>query len=70
MQRIFSSLQVILVDYILISFVSCNSEMHTQREIIQGMEQAVKKNTSDDFLRPLIGLCRQPLIMIITPGTY
>jgi len=33
---------------------ACNSEMNNQREIIKGMENAIKRNTSDAILRPLI----------------
>jgi len=33
---------------------SCNKEIQKQREIIRGMEAAIQKNASDQFLRPLM----------------
>jgi tetratricopeptide (TPR) repeat protein len=33
---------------------SCVSKQETQKEIIQGMEEAIAQNTSDEFLRPLM----------------
>lgn len=38
----------------LLSLVACNKDRNNQREIINGMEHAVVKNTTDEFLRPLI----------------
>lgn len=34
--------------------ISCNSELKQQQEIIVGMEKSVVRNTSDEFLRPLV----------------
>lgn len=38
----------------LLSLAACNQERNNQREIINGMEYAVAKNTGDEFVRPLI----------------
>jgi TolA-binding protein len=39
---------------IVVTLGACSSEMNNQREIIKGMENVIKKNTSDAILRPLI----------------
>jgi TolA-binding protein len=33
---------------------ACNTERNQQREVILGLEQAVERNPSDEFLRPLV----------------
>lgn len=43
---------LIVVCFILLS--SCTSKQETQQEIIQGMEEAIIQNSSDEFLRPLM----------------
>lgn len=39
---------------LILSLYACDGTIKTQREIITGMEHAVVKNSSDEFLRPLV----------------
>jgi TolA-binding protein len=39
---------------LIIGLSSCNIEMQKEQELITGMEKAVEKNTSDQFVRPLV----------------
>ncbi len=39
---------------LILFLTACNTARNQQREVIQGLEQAVERNSSDEFLRPLI----------------
>jgi TolA-binding protein len=47
-------MKYVLLFALIITLSACNTERNNQREIINGMELAVVKNTEDKFLRPLI----------------
>lgn len=50
----FKYIHIILGVLILLGFSSCQSEQERRQVMIQGMENAVKKNTADEFVRPLV----------------
>lgn len=51
MQR---TITLVSFSLVLIFLGACNKERNNQREIINGMEQVIKKNPTDEFIRPLL----------------